>query len=77
MHWTAVTASGGAIRDDFPPNECMGSDDTQGQINHGEETNGGMSMLYFDSHVEFKTNTEIDLKRGVGATGGILAKLKN
>jgi prepilin-type N-terminal cleavage/methylation domain-containing protein len=80
MWWQSVTdstGSGAAIRDDFPPNECMGSDDTQGTINHGEVTNGGMSTLYFDSHVDFKTNTEVDLQKAVGATGGILAKLKN
>ena len=75
MHYRSLTgASGnprsGAIRDDFPPNMPMASDDTQGTINHGEARNGGMSVLFFDSHVEFKTNTEIDLETGVGASGG-------
>ena len=67
IHWKSVeTANGGAVRDDFPPNEAMGSDDTQGGINHGEADNGGMAILFFDSHVEFKTNTDIHLTLGVG-----------
>ena len=72
MHYGSVTDDKGnkiAVRDDFPPNEAMGSDDTQGTINHGERRNGGMAVMFFDSHVEFKTNTEIDLEEGVGATG--------
>ncbi len=77
MHWSSVTPTGGAIRDDFPPNEAMGSDDTQGQINHGEATNGGMAILFFDSHVEFKTNTELDLELAVGFVGGLLERLNN
>ncbi|NQT54554.1 type II secretion system protein [bacterium] len=77
MHWKSVTSGGGAIRDDFPPNEVMGCDDTEGNINHGEATNGGMAILFFDSHVEFKTNTELDLVAGVGLTGGILERLRN
>ena len=75
MHYRSQTNSGGtaisgAIRDDFPPNMPMGSDDTQGSINHGEKNNGGMALLFFDSHVEFKTNTELDLETGVGDQGG-------
>ena len=67
IHWKSVeTSTGGAVRDDFPPNEAMGSDDTQGGINHGELDNGGMAILFFDSHVEFKTNTELHLTQGVG-----------
>ena len=77
MHWSSVTATGGAIRDDFPPNEAMGSDDTQGNINHGEASNGGMAILFFDSHVEFKTNTELDLEQAVGYAGGLLERLSN
>jgi prepilin-type N-terminal cleavage/methylation domain-containing protein len=74
MHYKSMTDQKGAfiyraIRDDFPPNMPMGSDDTQGTINHGKATNGGMAVLYFDSHVEFKTHTEIDLVRGVGQQG--------
>ena len=75
MHYRSMTNSSGmhiedAIRDDFPPNMPMASDDTQGSVNHGEARNGGMSVLFFDSHVEFKTNTEVDLETGVGASGG-------
>ena len=77
MHWKSVTIGGGAIRDDFPPNEVMGCDDTEGNINHGEATNGGMAILFFDSHVEFKTNTELDLVNGVGLAGSILERLRN
>ncbi len=87
MHYSSQTGDGGvddaiagAIRDDFPPNEAMGSDDTQGNDpNHGEYDNGGMSVLFFDSHVDFKTNTEIDLELGVGLReeGNLLAKLRN
>ncbi|NQT88041.1 prepilin-type N-terminal cleavage/methylation domain-containing protein [bacterium] len=64
----APAALAGAIRDDYPPNKAMGSDDTQGDINHGTLTNGGMAILFFDSHVEFRTNTELHLKESVGDT---------
>jgi len=64
-----------AIRDDFPPNEPMASDDTDEPINHGERDNGGMSVLFFDSHVEYWTHTRVDLEVGVGA--GDLCALKN
>ncbi|MFP4056086.1 MAG: DUF4339 domain-containing protein [Candidatus Brocadiia bacterium] len=82
MHYYSMTEAGGtrvarAIPDMFPPNMPMGSDDTQDPINHGEEHNGGMSVLFFDSHVEFKTNREIDLRRGVGKEGGLLWQLRN
>lgn len=74
MHYESLTdgtgaSMEGAIRDDFPPNMPMGSDDTQGSINHGERNNGGMSTLYFDSHVDFITNTEVDLEKGLGDPG--------
>ena len=74
MHYASLTNSSadvqeGAIRDDFPPNMPMGSDDTQYPINHGTRTNGGMALLFFDSHVEFRTNTELDLERGIGDPG--------
>ena len=78
MHYASLTKSTGsrpnyesAIRDDFPPNMPMGSDDTQGTINHGEATNGGQAVLFFDSHVEFKTNSDagIDLELGLGDPG--------
>ena len=72
MHYRSLTDAKGkhiaaAIRDDFPPSMPMASDDTQGTINHGTRNNGGMCVLFFDSHVDFKTNTEIDLVKGVGA----------
>jgi len=81
MWWKSVsTNNGGAIRDDFPPNEPMSCDDTQGGINHGEATNGGMALLFFDSHVDFKTNTDVDISTATGAVGrkpGLLWRLKN
>ena len=72
MHYGSLTNEAGrprpsVIPDDFPPNEVMGSDDTQGAINHGGRS-GGMAVLFFDTHVDFKTNTEVDLETGVGAT---------
>ncbi len=77
----ATDASGrvvpGAIRDDFPPNMPMASDDTQGPIHHGRSNNGGMSVLFFDSHVEFKTHIEVDLECGVGSRTGLLCQLRN
>ena len=70
MWWKSVTTvAGGAIRDDFPPNEAMACDDTQGGINHGEANNGGVAVLFFDSHVEFKTNTELDITAVTGSIG--------
>ena len=64
-----------AIRDDFPPNETMACDDTEGNINHGESENGGMAVLFFDSHVEFWTHTKVNLETGVGE--GELVALRN
>ena len=64
-----------AIRDDFPPNEPMASDDTEEPINHGEEDAKGMSVLFFDSHVEFWTAAKVDLESGVGEKG--LIALRN
>ena len=63
----------GALRDDFPPNMPMASDDTQGPIHHREL----MSVLFFDSHVEYKLGSEIDLRNGVGKPGGLLWQLRN
>jgi hypothetical protein len=82
MHYKSLTDKAGnprpgAIPDDFPPNEPMASDDTEGTINHGEATNGCMLVLFFDSHVEFWTHTEIDLEHGVGMKGGPLWRLRN
>ena len=64
-----------ALRADAPRNEPMGSDDTEGTINHGKADNGGMAVLFFDSHVEFWTHTKVDLERGVGK--GELVALRN
>jgi hypothetical protein len=81
MWWkSANTATGGVIRDDFPANEPMACDDTQGGINHGDATNGGMSILYFDTHVDFRTNTDLDITSTTGSVGrkpGPLGRLKN
>ncbi|MBM4039410.1 MAG: hypothetical protein FJ290_12935 [Planctomycetes bacterium] len=63
------------IKDDFPPNEPMASDDTQGPIHHGERDNGGMAVLFFDSHVEYWTHNRLDLETGVGQ--GDLCALRN
>ncbi len=64
-----------AIRDDFPPNEPMACDDTDEPINHGEKAGGGMSVVFFDSHVEFWSHTRVDLETGVGR--GELCALMN
>ena len=64
-----------AIKDDIPPNEPMASDDTEGTINHGKAHRGGMSVLFFDSHVESWNQKKVDLERGVGK--GELVALRN
>ncbi len=64
-----------AIREDFPAGEPMACDDTEEPINHGERDNGGMSVLFFDSHVEYWTHTRVDLETGVGQ--GDLCALRN
>ena len=53
--------------------------DTQGDINHGTLRNGGMNVLFFDSHVEFRMNTELDLKHAVGDArpDALLTELSN
>ena len=82
MHYRSLTdADGrptpGAVPHDFPPNMPMACDDTQGAVNHGPANNGYMSVLFFDTHVEGKTSTEVDLERGVGQKGGLLWRLRN
>jgi len=64
---------------DYPPNKIMASDDTQGDINHGSVANGGMAILFFDSHVEFRTSFEMDIAISVGSTAGdgLLRDLRN
>jgi prepilin-type processing-associated H-X9-DG protein len=63
-----------AVRDDFPPNEPMACDDTEGTPNHGGR---GMSVLFFDSHVEYWTTDMIDPGRSVGVLGTALVHLRN
>jgi len=59
----------------FPHAVPMGSDDTEEPINHGTKDSGGMSVLFFDSHVEWWTHERVDLERGVGM--GELVHLRN
>jgi len=79
MHYNSDSNEPGAIRDDYPPNKPMASDDTEGDINHGTASNGGMAILFFDSHVEFRTNTELDLEHAVGdrSPDSLLGELSN
>ena len=81
LWWKSVkTAYGGPFRDDFPPGEPMACDDTQGGINHGTPNNGGMNVLFFDAHVEFKTTPDVDITSQTGSVGkkpGLLWRLKN
>ena len=82
MHYKSLTDTAGrpkagAIMHDFPPNEPMASDDTEGSINHGDVNNGGTMVLFFDGHKEFWTHEKIDLERGVGLKGGPLWRLRN
>lgn len=62
------------IRDDFPPNEVMASDDTEGTPNHGGQ---GMAVLFFDSHVEYWTRDRIDPELSVGVSGTEMVHLRN
>lgn len=82
MHYRSLTDySGnprpGAIQDDYPPNMPMACDDTQGAINHGVPANGYMSVVFFDSHVEGWSHTDVDLVGGVGQRPGRLSHLRN
>ena len=80
-YWIRTDASGrgdaGAIRDDFPPHLPMACDDTEGTVNHGTRRHGGTSVMFFDSHVEFRTSAEFDLERAVGDRRGLLSMLRN
>ncbi|HPD16709.1 MAG TPA: hypothetical protein PLE19_17280 [Planctomycetota bacterium] len=62
------------IHDDFPPNEVMASDDTEGTPNHGGQ---GMAVLFFDSHVEYWTRDRIDPELSVGVSGTEPVHLRN
>lgn len=82
MHYRSLTDSAGdpragAILDDFPPNMPLGTDDTQGAINHGPVNNGHMCVVYFDSHVGGLSSTDVDLACGVGQRPGLLWQLSN
>ena len=82
MHYRSLTDTAGkpmpgAIPDYFPAAMPMASDDTQGTINHGTANNGGMCVLFFDSHVDWKTNEELDVEHAVGQKGGLLWQLRN
>ncbi len=83
LHYYSLTDEKGnpirsAIRrGDLPSSDVMGCDDTEGRVNHGTAANGAMHVLFVDLHVEFKTNTELDLERAVGQKGGLLEKLRN
>jgi hypothetical protein len=74
LWWKSVnTQSGGGIRGSFQMDheaeEPMACDDTQGSINHGQASNGGMCVLFFDSHVEFWTNKQVDITFATGSVG--------
>jgi hypothetical protein len=80
MHYYSLTDKAGnpipgAIPADYPSDKVMACDDTEGTINHGDRDNGGMAILFFDSHVEYWTHTKVDLEHGVGQ--GELAALRN
>jgi len=77
MHYGSLPGDG-AIGDYYPhPTDTpMASDDTQGDINHGGP-DGGMAVLFFDSHIEFRTNAELDPRNAVGQKGGLLEQLRN
>ena len=85
LHYRSDTDAHGlavAVRDDFAPDEAMGSDDTEGSINHGTKRNGGVAVVFFDTHVDFVTQTEVDVETGVGASSPgypqpLLHKLRN
>jgi prepilin-type processing-associated H-X9-DG protein len=69
----------GPITDDFPPGEPIASDDTEATVNHAGRwvSQGGMTVLFFDSHVEFFTDDRLDPTDAVGKKGGLLWRLRN
>ena len=75
MHYySASEHMGTAIRDDYPPNKPMGSDDTQGDSNHD---GWSVSVLFFDSHIESLLPSEGGPGNDVGQRGGLLGELEN
>jgi len=95
--WESFSSTtGAAIRANLRSNEPTASDDTQGDVNHSEGScanglplapgHGGMSILYFDGHVEFKLVPDVDPRTtdesaapagSVGMAGGPLEHLRN
>ncbi len=63
------------VRPEFPETEPMACDDTEGTVNHGRAHS--MNVLFFDSHVEYWTEDQIDPERGVGMKGTRLVHLRN
>jgi len=83
MHYRSLTAADGSRRPDpllarLPAREPMASDDTQGMLNHPGSgmTGPGMAVLFFDSHVEYRS-WDIEAHRAVGKKGGLLWRLRN
>ncbi len=74
MHYGSNTAGPGAIRDDYPPNKVMASDDTQGGMNH---EGWGANVLFFDSHIDFRTLDELGGSHTVGRRGDLFGALSN
>jgi hypothetical protein len=66
---------------DMPPSLPMTCDDTQGTINHGSAQMGGMTVLFFDQHVEFRTtgahDGSVHVERAVGLGDHLLRHLRN
>ncbi len=82
LHYYSLTDTmghpvGGAIRDDYPPDRAVASDDTQGDINHNVLGNRGIAVLFLDSHVEFWWEGDPDFPRTVGDRRGLLGALAN
>ena len=55
----------------------MASHDTEGTINHGGWYRHGMSLLFFDSHLEFRSADDLDPASAAGRKGGLLWQLRN
>ena len=82
MHYHSLTddqgnPKPGAIPADFPPDEAMACDDTEGPVHHRADEEGGMCVLFFDSHVEFWRVPNVDPRNEVGKKGGPLWRLRN
>ena len=73
----AVAGRPTAIRDDFPPDEPMACDDTQGAINHGSAGPESYHVIFFDSHVEYGKTPPSWPQPPVGKAGTPFARLRN